>query len=94
MRALLKNHTWEEVEKKPGIKPIGCRWVFNIKYNSRGSLERYKTRLVAKDYTQSYGIDNTNTFAPVAKLNTVRILISLVVNLDGNSINMTLKMSS
>ena len=82
MRALLQNHTWEVVERKPDIKPIGSRWVFYIKYNSDGSLERYKTRLVAKDYTQSYRIDYKDTFTPIAKLNPVRILISLAVNLD------------
>ena len=72
----------EEVEKMPDIKPIGCRWVFNIKYNSDGSLERYKSRLDAKGYTQSYRIDYTYTFAPVEKLNIIRILISFAVNLN------------
>ena len=70
-QALLKNHTWEEVDKKPKIKLIGCRWVFNIKYNSDVSLKRYKARLVAKGCTQSYGIDYMAIFTPVAKLNTV-----------------------
>ena len=67
MDALEKNKTWELVELPRGKKPVGCRWVFTVKYKADGSLERYKARLVAKGYTQTYEIDYLETFAPVAK---------------------------
>ena len=82
MKALEKNHTWEETDLLRGKKTVGCKWVFTIKYNSNGSLERYKARLVAKGITQTYGVEFLESFAPVAKLNTVRVLLSIAATLD------------
>ena len=56
-------------------KPVGYKLVFTIKYNSDGSAERYKARLVAKGFTQTYRIDYQETFAPVLKLNSFRVLL-------------------
>ena len=57
-------------------------WVLTVKLEADKSTDRYKARLVAKGYTQKYGVDYQETFAPVAKMNTIRILISIAVNRD------------
>ena len=61
---------------------MDCKWIFIVKYKSDGSLERYKARLVAKEYTQTYSVDYHETFALVTKMNTIIILLSLATIKD------------
>ena len=84
MEALEKNGTWEMGPLPVGKKLVGNHWVFTIKYHSNGSIVRYKARLVARGYTQSYDIDYNETFPPVAKLNTIRVLIAFAAMFDYN----------
>ena len=69
--ALQQNKTWTLVPRPPGKNVIGCKWVFKVKHKSDGSLDKFKARLVARGFTQQYGIDYSDTFSPVVKPATV-----------------------
>ena len=75
--ALSKNHTWDLVTLPLGKSVVSCKWIYKIKTRFDGSIERYKTRLVAKGFTQEYGIDYEETFAPVACISSVRALLAV-----------------
>ena len=75
--ALSKNHTWDLVTLSLGKSVVGCKWIYKIKTRSDGSIECYKARVVAKSFTQEYGIDYEETFAPVAHISSVRALLAV-----------------
>lgn len=75
--AIEKNDTWELVELPEGMKTIGVKWVYKTKLKENGELDKHKARLVAKGYKQEFGIDYKEVFAPVARHDTIRLVISL-----------------
>ena len=82
MDSLDKNEAWDLVQLPAGRKSIGIKWLFKKKLNAEGKVDKYKARLVANGYSQVEGIDFGEIFSRVAKLTSIRFLLSIVVAFD------------
>ncbi|GKF31086.1 retrovirus-related pol polyprotein from transposon RE2 [Tanacetum coccineum] len=80
LAALVENKTWSIVSLPKGKHDVGSRWVFKTKFNSDGSVDRHKARLVSQGFTQQYGVDYKETFAPIVKMTTIRVLLFVTIN--------------
>ena len=80
LQTLKQNQNWDLVPKPDDVKPISCKWVFEVKMQPDGSIERYKARLVAREFSQQCGLDYDETFSPVVNIIIVRVLIALAVS--------------
>ena len=80
IESIEKNNTWPLTALPAGHKPIGLKWVYKLKKNTEGDVIKHKARLVAKGYVQRQGIDFKEVFAPVARLDTVRVILAVVAN--------------
>lgn len=77
MDAIEKNKTWVLTDLPPGRKAISLKWVYKLKKNTEGEIVKYKARLVARGFVQKKGVDFEEVFAPVTRLETVRLLLAL-----------------
>ena len=78
--SLIKTNTWEVSTLPPGRKAIGSKWIYRVKYDSLGKVTKFKARLVAKGYSQIEGIDYGEIFSPVAKYDSIRMIIAIVAS--------------
>ncbi|KAL4017709.1 hypothetical protein IC575_021270 [Cucumis melo] len=82
MESMYSNYVWTLVDQPNDVKPIGCKWIYKRKRDQVGKVQTFKAQLVAKGYTQKEGIDNEETFSPVAMIKSIRILLSIATFYD------------
>ncbi|GJV06718.1 zinc finger, CCHC-type containing protein [Tanacetum coccineum] len=75
--SIMHNDTWELTDLPPGCKALGCKWILKRKMKVDGSIDKYKARLVIQGFRQKEGIDFFDTYAPVARISTIRLLLAL-----------------
>ncbi|KAL5572759.1 hypothetical protein UlMin_022356 [Ulmus minor] len=80
INALKRNNTWSLVPYSSVMNVVGNKWVFRVNYNMDGSFQRCKARLVAKGFHQTPGIDFSETFSPVVKASTIRVILTIDVS--------------
>ncbi|GKF32833.1 retrotransposon protein, putative, ty1-copia subclass, partial [Tanacetum coccineum] len=78
IQSMYDNQVWNLIDTTHGLKTVGCKWIFKKKTNMDGKVHIYKSRLVVKDYTQTHGIDYEETFSPIAKIKSIRIMLTIV----------------
>ena len=91
MDSMARNKVWELVSLPPRRKSIGNKWVFKIKRRADGSIDKLKARLVVKGFTQIEGVDYEETFSPVVRIASIRLLLALVAHLDLELFQMDVK---
>ncbi|GKD63853.1 retrotransposon protein, putative, ty1-copia subclass, partial [Tanacetum coccineum] len=82
IQSMMDNMVWVLVDLPPGCKTVGSKWIFKKKTDMDGIVHTYKARLIAKGYTQLYGVDYEETFSPIADIRAIRILISIAAYYD------------
>jgi hypothetical protein len=80
LKSLADNETWKVVDRKPEDNVVKCKWVFRVKQNPDGTVDRFKARLVAKGYSQKHGIDYLDTYAPVIKMVSIRVILCIALS--------------
>ena len=82
VESILNNHMWELVDLPPGNKPLGYKWIFKRKLKDDGTIDKYKARLVVKGFRQKEGLDYFDTYSPVTRITSIRLLIALAAMYD------------
>jgi hypothetical protein len=87
--SIMKNDVWEVVPRPEGKSVVGSRWIYKIKHAANGSIEKFKARFMAKGFSQKEGVDYDETFAPIARYTSIKVVISLAARWVGRFIRWT-----